>query len=750
VSQVTDRTDAANEVDIKHVRGALVPREQEMANYGAMTFPASANGWHEAAAAPGGVSLPRLAHSFRRRWLLALFCGLAFAIPAAVLTLLLFPSKYEVQALLQFQDVEGYLSTSGFVDPVRVQSYRNSQLQLADSTGVLTAVLRKPDIANLGIIKAENEKITFMQDSITVFTPKDSDLLIIRMKGEEPEDMVRIVKAVTQEYLDRAAADAKQDRANRVQVLRRHYEQNMSELSRVQNQYANLAKNAGGDTESARRKAELLRGEIQQLRADLSTDRKALATIEENIALLQARVEQIKRGDVSEPAVLAVIRKDPQMIEMTEEIDKLKRYLSNHESSFKDQNNPKIRGLRAELAQLEEKKQQLIAELRDMAIATMDSSAGELNRPEDKLAILTSRAQSMRSLIEKAETEFAARQEQLTSVDESSGELVAKEREIKSLEAAIADNRRRLEEAEVDLNLPPPVVLREPAEMPEGGTWWYRVLLSSFLGLVCFGLGVSGVTFLEYSKQRVSSINEIGYGGLGLRVLGTVPNLARIAHRSHNGNTNGAVAGILAESIDSVRTMLLQKKGADAPRVILVTSAGEHEGKTTVATHLAASLARAGKRTLMIDGDLRQPSVHKMFDMPLTPGLCEVLRGENEVARVVQPAEVEGMWLLMAGQCDHRAIAALAKQNAVDVFNQARADYDFVVVDTGPVLNFADTLLLGSHADAALLAILRDVSQIPMVYEARERLEAIGVPVLGGVVGGVTQRTARGYYAMQG
>jgi polysaccharide biosynthesis transport protein len=138
-----------------------------------------------------------------------------------------------------------------------------------------------------------------------------------------------------------------------------------------------------------------------------------------------------------------------------------------------------------------------------------------------------------------------------------------------------------------------------------------------------------------------------------------------------------------------------------------------------------------------------------MFDMPLTPGLCEVLRGENEVARVVQPAEVEGMWLLMAGQCDHRAIAALAKQNAVDVFNQVRSDYDFVVVDTGPVLTFADTLLLGSHADAAVLAILRDVSQIPMVYEARERLEAIGVPVLGGVVGGVAQRTARGYYAMQ-
>ena len=106
------------------------------------------------------------------------------------------------------------------------------------------------------------------------------------------------------------------------------------------------------------------------------------------------------------------------------------------------------------------------------------------------------------------------------------------------------------------------------------------------------------------------------------------------------------------------------------------------------------------------------------------------------------------MWVMLAGQCDQQAIASLAKDSTESIFRTLRADYEFVVIDTGPALAFADTMLMGGHADAAVMAILRDVSQIPKVYEARERLEAIGVQVLGGVVGGVTTNGSRNYAIM--
>jgi capsular exopolysaccharide synthesis family protein len=369
---------------------------------------------------------------------------------------------------------------------------------------------------------------------------------------------------------------------------------------------------------------------------------------------------------------------------------------------------------------------------------------GGNDRLEDSLPAAKTRVENLSADVTKVEDEVKDLKDQLSNMSRDSADIAQKKADIEQLTETSRQLSKQLEVAFLRLAAPPPVVVIEPAELPEGSTLTYRIILTSFLGLVAFGIGLSGVVLLEYTKQRVSTLNEVGYGGLGIRVLGTVPNLARIS-RHNNGSTNGSVSGILAESIDSVRTMLLSNKRADAPKVILVTSADEHEGKTTVATHLAASLARAGRRTLLIDGDLRKPSVHLLFDMPPSAGLCEVLRGEAEVDAVVHPAQVEGMWIMLAGQCDQRAIAALAKETAEAVFRTLRADYDFVVVDSGPALAYADTMLMGNQADAAVLAILRDVSQIPKVYEARERLEAIGLPVLGGVVGGVSQKANRNY-----
>ena len=232
-----------------------------------------------------------------------------------------------------------------------------------------------------------------------------------------------------------------------------------------------------------------------------------------------------------------------------------------------------------------------------------------------------------------------------------------------------------------------------------------------------------------------------------MRVLGTVPNLAAL---SQNKGINGsaAMAGILAESVDSIRTMLLQQSRDDAPRVIMVTSAGDREGKTTVAAHLAASLARSGRRTLLVDGDLRAPSAHAVFNASGEPGLCEVLRSEVTLEAAIQPTQVDGLMLVAAGQCDYQAIAALSHALLGEVFQKVREQFDFVVIDAAPVLSYADTLLIGSHVDAAVLSVRRDVSQLTKVYEARERMESVGIRVLGAVVNGISETSRRPAYAL--
>jgi capsular exopolysaccharide synthesis family protein len=212
--------------------------------------------------------------------------------------------------------------------------------------------------------------------------------------------------------------------------------------------------------------------------------------------------------------------------------------------------------------------------------------------------------------------------------------------------------------------------------------------------------------------------------------------LPSLASRQALDPTHPIVAQ-LTESIDGVRTILMHDSTAHRRQVVLVTSAATMEGRTTVASQLAASLARAGRRTLLIDGDLRRPALHALFDVPLEDGLCEVLRAEVDVADVIRPTHAEGLWLLTAGYCDIDAIHALATEQMQPVFDKLRAEYDFVIIDGAPVLGMSDALIFGQYSDGAILSVRRDHSQMPKISHAAELLRGVGIRIIGAVVNGV-------------
>jgi capsular exopolysaccharide synthesis family protein len=221
-------------------------------------------------------------------------------------------------------------------------------------------------------------------------------------------------------------------------------------------------------------------------------------------------------------------------------------------------------------------------------------------------------------------------------------------------------------------------------------------------------------------------------------VIGTVPRVSRSRKRPNDGH--------VSECVDGIRAVVSQT-GREAPRVILVTSAVEHEGKTTFAAQLAASLARSGKRTLLLDGDLRHPNVHLALGLDLRAGLPEVLRGEVSADEAVQPTAIDGLFAVTGGACDYAAITALSRPESAACIKKFRDSFDHVVIDAGPVLAFADVLLLGQLSDIAIVATMRDVSRMPQVTSAVDKLRSVGVRVLGTVVNGVTDSAPRRLYA---
>ncbi len=118
-----------------------------------------------------------------------------------------------------------------------------------------------------------------------------------------------------------------------------------------------------------------------------------------------------------------------------------------------------------------------------------------------------------------------------------------------------------------------------------------------------------------------------------------------------------------------------------------------------------------------------------------------------DVTDVIRPTHAEGLWLLTAGFCNVNAVQALAKDQVQPIFDHLRTNYDFVIIDGAPVLDLSDAMIMGQYADGVVLSVLRDVSQVPKVYQACELLRSIGIHILDSVVNGVrgkpTERTSR-------
>jgi len=173
-------------------------------------------------------------------------------------------------------------------------------------------------------------------------------------------------------------------------------------------------------------------------------------------------------------------------------------------------------------------------------------------------------------------------------------------------------------------------------------------------------------------------------------------------------------------------------------RILAITSAVSQEGKTSVAVQLAVSIARATHEpTLLIDGDLRSPGVHRVFDLPLAPGFTKVLAGKCPVEEAIVPTGAENVDVLPAGELSTSPHRLLGNGNLETLLRSLPAKYRYIVVDTPPVLAASESLILASSADAFLMCAMRNVSRLSQVEKATERLTATGGRLAGTVLSGV-------------
>jgi non-specific protein-tyrosine kinase len=185
-------------------------------------------------------------------------------------------------------------------------------------------------------------------------------------------------------------------------------------------------------------------------------------------------------------------------------------------------------------------------------------------------------------------------------------------------------------------------------------------------------------------------------------------------------------------------------------RTLLITSSSPSEGKSTTAANLAVSIAQVGKRVILVDMDLRRPTLHKMFHMENTRGVTSALLQDGVMlTEHVFATEIDNLYLMPSGPQPPKPADLLQTQRAIDLIEGLKSMSDVVILDTPPILAVADPVLLARMCDAALLVVRAETTKIGALRQAKDQLAQSGVNIAGLIFNGITESTDGYYYKYQ-
>jgi capsular exopolysaccharide synthesis family protein len=689
--------------------------------------------------------------AFRRRLPTALVLATLGACGVVVLILEVVPAQYSAEALLQVTGRSPVQRLIGEDEPAPdLATIKGNHESIIRSLPVLNAALSRPEVRSLPRVQEQISPSNWLAKALKVEF-KGPGMVEIRMSGLDPEEVQKLVNAVADEYRN----FVNKQEETRLRALQEQLEKNLREgeasLRDKQRLLHDLLQRSDQDEpDAARAKYESAVRQLEDAKKEARVLGGEEVSLQNQLKTQKDRSENLTRGGLTDAVLDKFLQDDPVHRQYQIDVAKIDEEIRQAQATL--QEDAAARYLENAQRQKEAILKSLAAHRRavtpraiEVIQAEATLAAGKL---EADLAGIRKRQEFIRGEIRRLDTE-ARRLSPGNRVVSPEAEALRQEVNLK--EDVLKKLGERIETLKATQRVSSVVTLVQRAELPQVLDRARQLKLAGFTGVVVFGFLILGVSLLEFRSRKINNAKDV-VEGLGLRLVGTVPALSARVRAPATGGLSAPDQQSLAqvsESVDSIRTMLLHTARTDALQAVMVTSAGPGEGKTSLASQLAASLARAWRKTLLIDADLRHPAMHKVFEQPREPGFSEVLRSEVEVQDVIRPTALSRLWVMTAGHMDNHALQALAQDNVRALMERLKGQYEFIVVDSCPVLPVADSLLLGQHVDAVLLSILREVSRAPAVHAAQQRLDSLGIRSLGAVFVGADQEMGAGSYKYQ-
>lgn len=623
----------------------------------------------------------------------------------------------------------GLIDSPEFFPPEKDNIVANTTRWMKDSvkwwTGWLSSLLR-PEVPRTADVEQSGESeemkklVNAFIERVSVEPIRNSRLVDVSVEAMDPALASRMANALVRTYINqnletklRAAKDAVQWLAERVDEEREKVEAAENALLAYKEEHG-IITDFSDDAEriTAQKLAQLntqvVEAEAQRVEAE-TRYRQALS-VEGSPDLIDSIPEVLQNELVRE-----IKKMEVSLYTRMSELSK--KYGRRH---------PQMQALQSELADLQKRKE---SEVKRVINSLRNNYKIALAREESLKKALSAQKEQSLAMNQKA-VQYGVLRRQAESSRNMYELLVKRFKETSLTEEMKTGNIRIIDRAEVPLD---PVKPKKKLNL----------LLGLVVGLT---LGVGLAFFLEYLDNTIKLPDEVKHQ-LGIPYLGPVPQF------STNGVGAANTADLIAlndpksnasESFRGIRTGILYSSADNAPQVILVTSSGPGEGKTSCATNLAVTMAQAGSRVLLVDCDMRKPRLHQCFDKPREPGLSDVLVGGKKLQEVIRTTAQENLEVLACGHVPPNPSEILSSQKMVQLLEALRKPYTRVVIDSPPLTAVTDAVILSKLVDGVVLVVRTGDTPRPVVRNGVEQLRNVNARILGAVLNAV--KTGRDDY----
>jgi capsular exopolysaccharide synthesis family protein len=594
--------------------------------------------------------------------------------------------------------VSGYNPT-GATSWMEEEKFYNSQPEIIMSQAVMEEAADKVKLGSLPSYADMKDPWKALRGMTKVDTVRDSALFKITVTAPEKDKVAQWANAVAEVYKDRTLKDALGYIAQANEVMLEEARKMQEEYVRQQSLVATTLQAEGSYFPQNQKEILDKRIEALELKAN------DVAVRESEVSALVSQIRNLGAGG-DEPASLPATSPDQSMQDLTRQYNEMVRDLSKLQVKFTAQ-HPDVKALRARIS----RQRQVI-----------------LGSYENQLAALRGERANLQAELENVKrqglqfVEGASKGEALTTsgtaIKKYMDLLYDKMKEMNITSALLSSNVRVVNPA-----LPPLAPVRP------------RKAMNILLGLMLGGmLGVGSIVALAYLDTTIKSVDDVE-GRLGMNLLTMVPKMEKGTERAS------------VEAFQTLRTALIFASDSQQKNVILVTSSAPKEGKTTVTVNLAKALATTGDRVILLDCDLRRPSVsrylgHSTAKKGLSNYLAE--RG-SQVSDYIVPGPHPNMSILPSGPVPPNPPELFSMKRFKELLAELKGQYTWVLLDSPPFLTITDAQILAPMADLVVLVGRFKKTHRPMMERVALMLRRNGAPVAGFVLNDIETRSSQYY-----